>query len=112
MDEVQPDHTALAAFVEVAEHGFSRHLLQLVPVLPLREDAVAECAGFVSAFVGLGHLEDDLGESHRIVPFLTHPHHSTLTGSPRISARSPSVSFSSARMSALISFNVRIGFGL
>ena len=39
---------------------------QIVPILPLREDAVAERASLVPAFVGFRHPEDDLSESHRL----------------------------------------------
>ena len=49
---------------EVAAHRVPDHFLQVVPVLALREDAVAERPGVVSAFGGFGHVEDNLVAAH------------------------------------------------
>ena len=110
-DQVQPEHPRRISLVEVAEHGVSRHLLQVVPVLSLREDAVAKCASFLSAFVGFGHLEDDLGDSHCPFPFVVRPRQVVQAGPPMISASSPSAPVSKPRISARIPSSVRIGCG-
>ena len=55
---MQPDYSGRVLFPEVAEHRLSGHRFQVVPVLSLGEDAVAQRPGVIAALDGFGHLED------------------------------------------------------
>ncbi len=57
--ELQPDDFgSFGFFLKVAKHRVFYHRSQIVPILPLREDAVAERTRPEAAFFGLANLEN------------------------------------------------------
>lgn len=63
---MQSDDSWGLIFVEGAKDGIPRHLHQVVPVVPLSENAVTERPGVLSAIGRFSSLKYDLGRPHSV----------------------------------------------
>lgn len=51
----------------MAEDRVSSHGLQIIPVVPFREDTVAECTRLKSSFCTFRYVEYDLTRFHQLI---------------------------------------------
>ena len=68
------DNFLCILFVKVSKNRFPGYGFHVVPVVPLREDAMPNRSRFISVFQRFGHIEDDLAHFHRIFLFLPCAH--------------------------------------